>query len=52
MRDFLEIIKGFLAVVVTFSIVLVCVHFILGPEHNAIDDVPQTHVYTGENTSV
>ncbi|WP_158022029.1 hypothetical protein [Flammeovirga pacifica] len=49
MKDIIEILKGFLAVFIGLVIVFGTVSVLLPKDHNKIADVPQTHVYVGQD---
>ncbi|WP_157491272.1 hypothetical protein [Flammeovirga sp. SJP92] len=47
MKDILEVIKGATAIIGTLGIILIGVHFGVSQSSNPLQEVPQTHVYTG-----
>ncbi|NLR92113.1 MULTISPECIES: hypothetical protein [Flammeovirga] len=47
MKDLLDIVKSGIVVLGTLGVILAGVHFGVGPSHNILQDVPQTHVYNG-----
>ncbi|MBD0404503.1 hypothetical protein [Flammeovirga sp. EKP202] len=47
MNDILDIIKGATVIIGTLGVILVGVHFGLNQSANPLQEVPQTHVYTG-----
>ncbi|NME68067.1 hypothetical protein [Flammeovirga aprica] len=47
MKDILDIIKGATVIIGTLGVILAGVHFGIQPKANPLQEVPQTHVYTG-----
>ncbi|ANQ52631.1 hypothetical protein KMW28_20970 [Flammeovirga yaeyamensis] len=49
MKDLFELLKGFVAIALGVVLVFGTVFLVLPKDHNLRADVPQTHVYIGQD---